>query len=123
MNTHKFSKEDKELQLIWFTAKAVKENRVRTGVARQLSETLRHRQQVVELINDITHTLKSYNKWSSGYDLVPHLLATRHRLECYNDRIYRNIRTQPALTLQQFNDNIEIFQNIINEFQELYERQ
>jgi len=121
MNINKFSREDRYIQLIWVTARLVAENREISADARHLHDTLRHRDQVTQLINDISYTLSKYHLWASGFNLAQDLITIRHRLECYKDRIYGGLRQFPDLTIQQYNIEKATFAAIIREFQNLFE--
>jgi len=121
MNTNKFSREDRYMQLIWVTAKVVAENRALLRDAQHLPDTLRHRDQVTQLINDISYTLNKFHLWASGFNIAQDLITIRHRLECYKDRIYGGMRQFPELTIQQYNIEKATFAAIIRDFQNLFE--
>jgi len=121
MNANRFSREDRYMQLIWFTVKVVAENRAVSPNAVHLPDTLRHRDQVTQLINDIQYTLKQYHLWASGQGIVQELITIRHRLECYKDRIYGGLRQFPELTIQQYNIEKGVFEAIVRDFRNLFE--
>jgi len=121
MNVDKFCKHDRYLEQLLVLTNAAKAGHTRIGRAVQVTDILRHKHQVADLILSIGSTLNNYSKWASGFNLVTRLIELRIKLECYNDRVLTRVRLQPVQTVESFNGEIRIFQDLVNELLDLFE--
>jgi len=112
-----FSKNDKQLSYLWFLTEQVEARHVKIRKAFKPSDVYRHKRQVIELIEEITRTLKNFHLWSSGQGCIAKLLEIRLTLESYNERVFVPENT----IVTNFNKERDNFHVIIGEIFEQYE--
>lgn len=120
MNDNKLSREDKQLEYLYCILSYTQKYTHDFGRATRLSQLVEHKEQVKDLVSEITHTLREFSHWSSGRNLLLQILEIKNKLQCYYDKVFITFRNEPERVIRLFNQEKDNFEVLLEEIYQLY---